>query len=78
MSDSMNIGAALVNQVIAARDPNVKLASELMSAEAERARIETQKLKSDLIKEYTQLLRDARDESEKQIWAQLIEDTRKL
>ena len=78
MADSMNIGAALVNQVIAARDPNVKLASELMSAEAERARIETQKLKSDLIKEYTQLLRDARDESEKQIWAQLIEDTRKL
>ena len=78
MAGSMNIGAALVNQVIAARDPNVKLASELMSAEAEHARIETQKLKGDLIKEYTQLMRDARDESEKQIWAQLIEDTRKL
>ena len=29
MADSMNIGAALVNQVIAARDPNVKLASAI-------------------------------------------------
>ena len=77
MADSMNIGAALVNQVIAARDPNVKLAAELMAAEAAQSRIETQKLKGDLIKEYTQLMREARG-SEKQIWAQLIEDTRKL
>ena len=78
MADSMNIGAALVNQVIAARDPNVKLAAELMSAEAERSRIETQKLKGDLIKEYTRLMREATDEPSKAVWAGLIEDTRKL
>ena len=78
MADSMNIGAALVNQVIAARDPNVRLAAELMSAEAKRSRIETQQLKGQLVKEYTQLMRDATDEPSKAVWAALIEDTRKL
>ena len=78
MTDSINIGAALINQIIAARDPNVQLASELMATEAAKARVETEVIKDDHIAVLVKRMNSAVTNSEKGVWERRIEALEKL